>query len=677
MPKPNNEKKINSNKASENKAKIKSKKDIIPPASESELKSEKDSIFVEFKKRPLPSEREVREFDEYISNEIKEEDLNNSLSEIYQDEKGQSVDVDKIEIKKRGFFSWLLTTSLFLFIVAGSIFLLYNYIYLPSLTDSTAIELSLKGDEEIFVGEEFTYEITYKNNSNVALENVEISVKYPENFIVLDATPGSDNFRKWYFENLDSNFSGKINIRGKIIAPLSYTGIMLADIRYTPANFSSEFKKESSFVSAIVDTGINFNIDYITSMMAGEENNIEVIFKEKDESYIKNFRISFEPLENLDIINIEPGEEDLYKIIRPGVYDVLEIKNGEGEVPLKLRFNDKINDKESLLVNFSQEDSEGNHKIFYSEQLTIDVVKSDLNLTLITNAKRNDQGIGFSEKLNYSIIYSNKGDSEMSDVIIMAVLDSEFLDWSSLDDQNDGEVNRGTITWTKENIPALGELETGEEGFIDFSINVVDKPSQIFPEKNYSIESYAQYRVGSTSAESVFSEKTKSNTIVNKISSDLSFTEQVRYFNDDNISVGSGPIPPKIGQKTDYKIYWEISNNMHELSNVKVSLKLPSYVSFEERSIASIGSVVFSEETNTVEWTLGAMPINIQRASAEFAISVTPGTEDLNKIMILSSGAEITAFDNEANIDLSSSSGAKTTRLEDDSIANSDGIVTN
>lgn len=679
MPKPNNEKKIKSNKDSERKITPKTghHRDNIPAASESELRSEKDSIFVEFKKRPLPTEKEVKEFDEYVNHEKKEEELDKSLSEIYQDENGQMVSVEKLEIKKRGFFSWLLTTSLFLFILVGLIFIVYNYMYLPSLTDSTAVELTIKGEEEIFVGEEFSYEIFYKNLSNVELKNVDLVVKYPEHFVVLDATPGSDNFRKWHFENLESNFSGKITIRGKIIAPVSYTGIIIADLNYTPANFSSEFKKESSFISTITDTGINFNIDYITSMMVGEENNVEINFKEKDESYVKNFRISIEPLENLDFINIEPEEESFYKIVRPGVYDISEIKNKEGEVPLKLKFNEKTKDKESLIVHFSQEDNTGNHKIFYTETMNIDIVKSDLNLTLIVNAKKNDQGVGFSDKLNYSIVYANKGDSTMSNIIVMAVIDSEFLDWESLVDLNSGEVKGNTITWTKENVSKLNELGRGEEGFIDFSINVVNKPTQIFPEKKYAVDSYAQYRVGSTSAEAVFSENTKSNTISNKISSDLSFTEQVRYFNDDNISVGSGPIPPKVGQRTDYKIYWSLSNNMHELSNVSVSLKLPNHVSFEDKIVTSIGNIIYSKETNSVEWSIGQMPINIQRANAEFAISVIPNENDINKIMILSSGAKVNAFDNEANIELQTSSGAKTTRLEDDSTAVSDGIVTN
>lgn len=41
----------------------------------------------------------------------------------------------------------------------------------------------------------------------------------------------------------------------------------------------------------------------------------------------------------------------------------------------------------------------------------------------------------------------------------------------------------------------------------------------------------------------------KSNVIKNLINSDLSLSEKILYFNEDNVPVGSGPLPPKVGEK--------------------------------------------------------------------------------------------------------------------------------
>ena len=59
----------------------------------------------EFVKRPLPTDEEIEEFEEAVEEEAREEEIDESLSEIYQDEKGGIVDVMKLNIKKkRGFF---------------------------------------------------------------------------------------------------------------------------------------------------------------------------------------------------------------------------------------------------------------------------------------------------------------------------------------------------------------------------------------------------------------------------------------------------------------------------------------------------------------------------------------------------------------------------------------------
>ena len=51
----------------------------------------------------------------------------------------------------------------------------------------------------------------------------------------------------------------------------------------------------------------------------------------------------------------------------------------------------------------------------------------------------------------------------------------------------------------------------------------------------------------------------KSNEIVVDINTGMVFKAEARYFNDDNIAVGSGPLPPKVGETTKYRIFWNIN----------------------------------------------------------------------------------------------------------------------
>ncbi|MEI6597234.1 MAG: hypothetical protein WCL13_03470, partial [bacterium] len=185
---------------------------------------------------------------------------------------------------------------------------------------------------------------------------------------------------------------------------------------------------------------------------------------------------------------------------------------------------------------------------------------------------------------------------------------------------------------------------------------------------------YVQYSLDGKSAAA----DSQSNTIINKINSDLSLTEQVRYYNDDNIAVGSGLLPPRVGQTTSLKVYWAINNNLNELNDLKISVTLPSNVAWDNKNRASVGSLDYDSQTNQVVWQVGRLPVSVYKADAEFNIGVTPSEADRNKIMIILPGTNITAIDSETNMQINKTLKGKTTKLEDDSMASSisgDGII--
>lgn len=261
----------------------------------------------------------------------------------------------------------------------------------------------------------------------------------------------------------------------------------------------------------------------------------------------------------------------------------------------------------------------------------------------------------------------------MKDVVIMATLEGDYLDWNTLSDKNKGEHKLNTIIWTKAEIPALETLGKNSEGTIDFSIKL--KKNRV-SDSDSQIKSYAQFSVGGDAQKKDDKrEDNRSNTIINKINSDLSVAQSVRYFNEDNIPVGSGANPPRVGEKTTYKVYWNISNSLHELQDIKVSVKLPNYISWDGKNLASTGAVNFNAATNEVEWLIGRLPITMQNAVGEFSIAVKPTSADSNKILLLVPAAQVRATDSETGAEINLSTKAETTKLDNDEIGRNDGMV--
>ncbi|MDP2736393.1 MAG: hypothetical protein Q8O59_01255 [bacterium] len=648
-----------------------------------EIKIKQDSSSLsEFVKRPIASDEEVEAFEEYAENEAKEEEIKDSLEKIYQDDQGNKVDVKKMTIKpKRGLFFNLFTFIIVLFVFGGSIYGIYNYVYLKIVNSKSSAVLEFDSSKEVVAGEEFYYNLNYKNEDNVGLTNIEIKVTYPDNFIFLSSNPEpSKNNNIWEIASLDPRRSDVIRIKGKLAGLADSSNIILADMLYMPQNFSSEFKKSASFETKINDIGFDFSFNNSSSALVNEDNEIIVKFKAKTENYIDNLRLSIEHPSEVEIINTEQANASSSSAkltIAPGGTDAWLLSNfGKNENEFKIKFKIKEKKQPNFNIKLKFELPEqtlsqpAKYYLFYEKDFIIDAIKSDLNINLIINGSPFDQGVDFGQILNYSINYANKGDAVMKDVIIMAILESDFLDWKTLNNQSNGKVSGNTISWSKQEIPALAELASGAEGVIDFSLKLKTQ-ADIDLSKSYQAKSYVQYSIEGKNV----SQDNQSNTIINKINSDLKLSEQIRYFNDDNIAVGSGPLPPKVGQITSLKVYWAINNNLHELNDLQISVTLPANVKWDNKNRASVGSLEYDSQTNQVVWHVGRLPVMVYKADAEFNISVSPNETDRNKIMIILPGTNITAVDSETNMQIDKTLKAKTTKLEDDNMASGDGII--
>ena len=147
------------------------------------------------------------------------------------------------------------------------------------------------------------------------------------------------------------------------------------------------------------------------------------------------------------------------------------------------------------------------------------VVLSDEENWLILDLTVNgESGIGradFGDILNYSIVYKNQGETDLKNLELRIDLDSTsyddkmVLDWTTLEDKNAGkisglqifpELRRGMVTWTRQQVNKFSKLAPGEEGRIDFKINV--KPFSEFGGwgvENLEVKSTATIKIADNS----------------------------------------------------------------------------------------------------------------------------------------------------------------------------------
>lgn len=643
------------------------------------INKENNSGLSAFVERPIPTEDEVENFEKVVDREVRHQEIDSNLTEIYSDKEGALVNVKKMNVKRKQIFAITIFKRLFTIVLLGLVAYFSYFYFFTRDNDMGGVEFIIVAPDKIKAGEEFSYKIEYRNPTKFSMSNLRLELQYPENFIFssasLDASSGNYGFN---LPDLASGANGSLVINGRLISVIDSVNVISGRFSYVPLNFSSEFRKESSAATVISDLGFQVALETPNTVFLGTDNELSISLFNFNDSYLGDFNVRF--ILSPDS-SISQNKEDAAASSTASSTDSLHLKavsqggdswlvsglNAEtsGE---KLRFNYLFKsqpDITDLTIRLEKKLDDGQAYTFWEKTISPEIVKSDLNLVLFLNGSKNNGAASFDEVLNYTVNYSNKGSNSFKDAVIMAVLDGYFLNTSSISADKNGEISGGKIVWTKAEIPALSEIKPGDEGDINFSVRLKKYQESDFGQK-LETTAYVQYGIDNKTTSN---NSNKSNIINTKINSDLSLLEQVRYFNDDNAPVGSGPLPPKVGEKTSLKVYWTVKNNLHELSATNVVLNLPAQVSWNESTTVSVGDLYYDSAQHAVIWNIGFLPVSVYQLDASFSISVSPTAADYDKILILSPGSVITAFDNETQVTIKQKITPKTTRLEDDDIA--------
>jgi len=647
---------------------------------------EKSSGLSAFIERPVPTEQEVKNFEKVVEKEARHQEMDLNLSEIYKDNNGLLVNVKQVNAKRKtNIFIKIFQRLLFFTLLFLAAYFSYLYFFAGD-RDMGNFEFTIVAPEKIVAGEEFSYFIEYRNPTKFPVTNIKLELKYPEGFIYSSANyEPTLGFYGFNLPDLAPQSEGRLEIKGKIINRSDSVNVISGSLTYTPAGISSEFKKESSDATIISGVGFQVGVNYSNLAFINHDNEISLSFYDVEENFLDDFIIKFILPQKITIseaeIMLEEGEGRTDVLVTAdSEYENLALVS-EGSATWLLRnlrqdnagrkINFKYQAREQsgsaeIIIRLEKRLADGQSYIFWEQSIIPELVKSGLNLTLFLDGSTNNSPVNFGETLNYTLSYSNKGDNAFKDASISFVLDGFFFDWNSLKLETPGEIRPGRmIIWTKEELPSLAEIRPGESGELNIAINIKDYQDVYFGEK-LEVVAYAQH---GANINQQAGETDKSNQIISKINSDLSLVEQVRYFDDDNLPVGSGPLPPKVGEKSTFRVDWLVENSLHELSQVEVVLELPSYVYFNDAIFASVGNLYYDPNRREVVWKIGRLPISASQVNANFSLAITPTEGDRNKILVISPGAVVTAVDNETKEEIKMKSGPKTTKLEDDDIA--------
>ncbi|MFA6254619.1 MAG: hypothetical protein WC675_01130 [Patescibacteria group bacterium] len=611
--------------------------------------------------------------------------IRKGLMNIYSNRDGSLPDISHLEVKRKGRLKIFLISFLGIILLLAAISWLGFIIFNPGeVFSNKSIKLEIKSQQSIASGDEVTYVLEYKNIEKTNLNNLEIIFRYPDGFEFISATPepNDDSKSSWKLGNLARGDNGKIEIKGKLIGEVGSIKTINATATFQPENFSSSFKETTSFSCQITSSILEINISGPEQILPEKKATYKISYRNNSEQDLTKIKIFAVYPANFIFQESKPEpfhqEEDARNLNNQWLIENLE-KKQEGEIEITGGY---LADDQAPEANFKVQigflgETDEEFSLQQEKSIITQIIKPNLDLNLIINASNQDQPINFGQILTYSVVYKNLGQKDLDDVSFSVTLDSDILDWETLDDKHSGTIDGNKITWSKDQISELDLVRPLDEGTIDFSIQV--KEAQDIDMDNASLQVISKAtatmtKIGDLTVEDL---TISGDEITNNINTDIQLKIEGRYFDDDNIAVGTGPLPPVVGQKTTFRIYWYLANSLHEVKDVEVSTVLPAGVEWANKFLAKAGEISYSAKDRKISWQINRIPPDkgFNEINAWFDVSVTPTQQQVRKLLILTDQTYFKATDQSTDSEINKTGKSVTSNLEDDPIGGGRGLV--
>jgi len=548
--------------------------------------------------------------------------------------------------KKRG----IILAVLVLVFLFGGASGWYFFIFQKQADNFTGqgVEVKIEAPEEVISGSSYQYTIEYVNNEEAALENASLVLYFSPGFNFLDSLPepdskeeseeanvafkvqGDSSSRTWDLGRLDQGERGIIKFKGIILGDLGSTSALSAHLSYQPENFSSNFSAEGGTSVLIKKSLVDFDLELPEKTGRGREVEIAVLYRNITSEDLENVRIILSYPKGFSFISSEPRADR-----EDRVWDFRVLRRGErGRIDLKGKI-----DSEKSLAGFSAElGVVDQYKQFFSQvkqEKKMIVLNPLLEITATVNGEEETK-INPGDELRFIFTYANLGDVRIEDGIINFSMETGLLDSSSIS-VLEGHYDANEFTWDTGSSLGLASVEPGEKGRVEFRAQLLPVfPYSSLDKRNLELSGKARFESNSVDGLRGFDFKTESNELRAKINTELDLVSEARYFDLDYEQAGFGPLPPKVGQKTTYRIYWTLSNTTNDAENVQIKTILPEGVAFGEDFFSSFGNELeYDPETRAVIWDLGRVQAYagsvLAGARAWFEVGIIPTADQVGQ----------------------------------------------
>lgn len=572
---------------------------------------------------------------------------------------------------RRGLVIFLIASAFVIAAVAGFLVFTKTKRFTGSL-----VSVRILTPENVTSGAEVELTVVVENQEAVMLRRAQVAVRYPDGFTFSGSsiTPSNDAKNAFVIGDIRSGMAKRLMLTGQIVGDIGSTHTFDATLSYVPQTFNSEFTAQTSQTVTLGASTLALTFDGPERAIPGTEVTYKLSYDNRSSEKVDGAKLSLVYPESFAIIGSDPA------IDTDGTWTIRDLEAGvEGSVTVRGKFTGNIGTLQELTAKLGLIADDGTVQPQTETKRLVQLINPELSVSTAVNGSSSDLTTTVGSTLRITIAYANPTDEILRDVTAQLSLAGNLIDEGSLSAEG-GPARDGTnFTWTKENVESLAELAPGAQGELRASATV---RANITPEDRQAAEPKLEITatLRGRSDELGGSVEAVSTKLTVRLITQLSLQTEARYYAEDFTKLGSGPLPPRVGQTTKYRIYWKLSNTVNDVSDVTVRTTIPEGVFWTGRFVErSVGDIAFDTATRRVTWTINKAPAFSGSSgavlTAGFEVSITPGLGQVGHAVELTGATAAKGHDDYADTSVTDSRDALTTNCDFDQYAQGQGIV--
>ncbi|MDD5606374.1 MAG: hypothetical protein PHN37_00715 [Candidatus Pacebacteria bacterium] len=539
----------------------------------------------------------------------------------------------------------LFIVILILFILVGIIGFI-SWVRNPFSKDILKLEIIASREADLF--DRIEYQVRYRNNGNVRLDEAVLVFEFP------NLTIPDQEFSLRNEVELDSIYPGEeriITFTGRIIGKEREIKKASASLRYRPRNITAFYESSTSFSTIIRSIPISFELELSSKVAAERPFSFSIDYFSRLEYPLSDLKIMLEYPSGFNFLESKP------RGIEEGEWEIPLLNKTEGgRIEIKGEVQGKVSEQKIFKASLGIW-KEGSFVIL--KEVIKGTEISDPDLYIFQRINNQDEYIAKpGELLHYEIYFRNIGQEPFSRLSLITRLKGDFFDLDSVK-IFDGRQSNSDLMWDWREVSKLEYLDKGEEGLVEFWVEVKDEEN--LPNKGSLVNLVS------------ISQMTEEFFV--KVNTKAEFAQKV-FYNDD-VFGNRGPIPPQAGQVTTYTVSWQAKNFNNDLEDVAIKTILPYNVKLtgdffpKEKE----NQITFDSQSREIIWRIGNLKASSIPVNVSFQVALTPSINQVGQVLPIIQETTMTGIDSWTKSEIKIISSRVDTNLPHDSISSGQGIV--